>query len=52
VSDSDFQRVFSVSKKETLMIIKQIENDKTFILDSKRLKNYEELNKMIEIETW
>ncbi len=50
--DSDFQRVFSVSKKETLMIIKQIENDKTFILDSKRLKKYKELKKMIEIETW
>jgi len=52
VSDSDFQRVFRVSKKETLMIIKQIENDKTFILDSKRLKNYEELKKMIEIKMW
>jgi len=52
VRDSDFQRVFSISKKETLMIIKQIENDKTFILNSKRLKNYEELKKMIEIEKW
>ena len=52
MNDSDFQRVFCVSNKETLMFIKQIENDKTFILDSKRLKNYEELKKMIEIETW
>ena len=43
---------FGVSKDEALMIIEQIKNDKTFMLDSKRLERLEELEKRVKIETW
>jgi hypothetical protein len=43
---------FGVSKDEALMIIEQIKNDKTSILDPKRLERLEDLEKRVKNETW
>lgn len=41
-----------VSKGETLMLISQLKNDKSFIWDSERLERIKELERRVLTEEW
>jgi len=41
-----------VSKGETLMLISQLKNDKSFIWDSERLERIKELERRVLAEEW